>query len=202
MPFSDPAGKMWSLVVLLNLERARPIVRVLDVGPGRGVYSQFRKSWQHSPQHWTAVEVWGPYVKEYDLVSKYDEVIVADIRYLDWSLVAPQDLVICGDVLEHMTKAEALSVVTRALEHARVVLISIPIIHMPQDEVYGNQYEAHVKDDWTHQECLASFPDIVLALEQPPVGVYLLTRNAEDRLAIKQMVAGGLKAGRPLTGLG
>jgi len=46
------------------------------------------------------------------------------------------------------------------LAQARHALIAIPIIHFPQGEEYGNPFERHVKDDWTHQEVLDTFPYI------------------------------------------
>jgi len=104
-----------------------------------------------------------------------------DIRYLDWSQVAPLDLVILGDVLEHMTRAEAAQVVEKALTHGRIALISLPIVHAPQGEVAGNPFEAHVEEDWTDAEAKAAFPDWCVNILESYIGVYFLTRRAEDR---------------------
>src|SRR4051794_4595345 len=112
MPKSSPAGKMWSRRVLAMLQDRAPIHRVLDVGAGMGTYESFRTP----GQTWIGLEVWAPYVEAYDLGRKYDELLTCDVRAVDWSALAPLDLVICGDVLEHMTKDEALAVIEKALD--------------------------------------------------------------------------------------
>jgi hypothetical protein len=68
--------------------------------------------------------------------------------------------VIAGDVLEHMTKEEALTVISNLLPRCKYFIISIPIIKWPQDAVNGNPFEIHVKDDWSDKEALESFPSI------------------------------------------
>ena len=192
MAKSSAAGKGWSYEVLRVLHAHRPLHRVLDVGAGLGIYSQFRQP----GQHWTAIEIWGPFVETYDLAKKYDTVVIGDMRYLDWQHFAPLDLVICGDVLEHMTKEEAQELVRRGLEHSRLVLISIPIEHAEQEAILGNPYEAHVKPDWTHAECVASFPDICLGYQEAGIGVYVLSRTPADAAALGDIVNGRLTAPR------
>lgn len=186
MPKSNSAGKMWSYKLVSQLHARAPLQRILDVGAGLGIYARFREP----GQHWTAVEAWAPYVKSYALHTLYDHVIVADIRYLDWQRVAPLDLVICGDVLEHMSKEDALDVVHRALDHARVVLISLPVTYAAQGELLGNPFEVHVKPDWSHPECMESFPDICLAMQESYLGIYFLTRSSTDRRILEAAVMG------------
>jgi hypothetical protein len=132
---------------------------MLDIGPGEGTYIAYRKP----GQFWTGVEVSAPYVEKYDLEKKYDQIVVADVRTLDLDTVAPIDLAVCGDVLEHMAKDEALNLLDGLLGRARVVLVSIPVEH------------------WTHEECLSALPDICLARKELPVGIYFLSRSTPDR---------------------
>ena len=110
--------------------------------------------------------------------------MVADARVVDWPRLGPFDLAFCGDVLEHMTKPEALDLLDRLLGQCRAVVISLPIKLMPQGEWEGNPFEAHVKDDWDHAEALASFPDLVLGHNERPIGVYVLARHPDDAATI------------------
>lgn len=128
---------------------------VLDVGPGVGTY---RKLMADVPvlQIWTAVEAWGPYVKEYSLAEIYNAVIVQDIRQFQWTGL--WHVVIFGDVLEHMAKVNALSVVAKARQHSRHVLISLPVKVMHQGEHGGNPFEAHVHH-WSHEQVVEAWPD-------------------------------------------
>jgi len=166
MPFSHPIeGKRWIRAVTEGLG----VRRVLDVGAGSGTYSTLLRPVTPGAR-WSAIEVWQPYLDEFALAAKYDEVIVADVRSHVWG--DQYDLVILGDVLEHMPTTDAVDVFGRAVTSSAVVLASMPIIHYPQGAVGGNPFEAHVKDDWNHEEIVETFPGIRAAQCYPTVGVY------------------------------
>lgn len=97
-------------------------------------------------QFWIGVEAFEPYVDQYDLAKRYDQVMVLDIRHWNYSKEGI-DCVIFGDVLEHMTRAEAMNCVMNALQWARDVFISVPVGHVPQGAVNGNEFERH-RHDW------------------------------------------------------
>ena len=122
------------------------------------------------------MEVWEPYIKEFDLESKYDKIINQDVRKIDYDSIGPFDVAIAGDVLEHMTKEDAMQVVNNVLNVSTYLFISIPIIHYPQEEIHGNPYEAHVKDDWSDTEMCKTFPQIVKSHVGRRVGVYMLSK--------------------------
>lgn len=121
---------------------------VLDIGAGEGTYSQLIDD--KLGARWTALEAWSPYLEQYSLRQQYDDVIVADARYVDYSLIKPE-LVIAGDVLEHMEKADAKRCIDRFKQHASHIIISIPLLHLHQDAFEGNWFEIH-KDHWDYDE--------------------------------------------------
>lgn len=168
MPSSSTEGKTW---IVEQVQRLHPTV-IVDVGVGCGTYSELLRS---EGQYWVGVEKWRPYLDTYNLYAKYDLVAVQDVREFDFTLYQP-DLVILGDVLEHMPKPDAVQVVTHAQIAAAAVLISIPIVHYPQEACEGNPYEAHLKDDWSHAEMQATFPDFSQHWTGTEIGVYLWTR--------------------------
>ena len=84
------------------------------------------------------------------------------------------DLVIFGDILEHMEKEQSQELVAKALKKSKLVIISIPVKHSPQGAWGGNPFEIHVKDNWTHEEVLESFPNITESVAGKKIGVYLL----------------------------
>jgi predicted TPR repeat methyltransferase len=176
MPTSKYKGK--ELIVSWIKEHA-DIHRVLDVGCGEGTYPRLLK--EKFPvladAEWWGIEVWTDYIERYDLNSLYDHILNQDARELDWSQLPEFDLVIFGDVLEHMTKEQSQALVDRALTKAKYVVISIPIHHCPQGAWGGNPYEIHVKDDWTHQEVMESFPGIKQFLKKTKtIGVYWIEK--------------------------
>lgn len=153
MPRSDTSNRHW---VAEKINSIYPET-ALDVGPGEGAYGRLLK--QHSPltvRH--AVEIWAPYVEKYKLVNVYDKVFICDARiFYNYKY----DLVIFGDILEHMSKSDALLLWSTVQNSAKTAIISMPIIHYPQGEEEGNPYEEHVEEDWTHEEILSSFSGIV-----------------------------------------
>lgn len=127
----------------------------LDVGAGSGTYARLL-----APLGVTldAVEIWQPYLEEYNLSTLYRDVFVEDVRTMahssDWN--HSYDLVIFGDVLEHMTEAEALSVWAWAHRVAHWGLISVPIVHWPQEGT-ENPHEAHVQDHIDAADLITKF---------------------------------------------
>ena len=87
---------------------------------------------------------------------------------------------IAGDVLEHMTKEEAILLVNHLLDHCKTVIISIPIIHMPQGELDHNPFEVHVKDDWSHEEVVNTWAKYIIRSHRKgaksKIGVYWLRK--------------------------
>lgn len=165
MPYSDQSNQEWviSQIKLLNPSS------MLDVGAGAGTYGDlFKLQFPHVERF--AVEAWTPYITEFRLNDIYTEVFNHDIRDHQFF---NYDIVIFGDVLEHVTKEEALAIWDKVSKQAAYALISIPIVHYPQDAVNGNPYEAHVKDDWTHEEVLETFPQIKTFQTSAVVGSYL-----------------------------
>lgn len=160
MPYSLKGGKEQTAAWFR--ENANSIHRVLDIGPGSGTYARLIKQ-QHglaTHAHWTGVEIWKPYIERYALAELYDTILNQDARALDWTTMGEFDVTIAGDVLEHMTKSEAVALVENILTHSKTLIVSIPICHMPQDDhAYDNPHEAHVKDDWSHDEVMATWGD-------------------------------------------
>lgn len=58
------------------------------------------------------------------------------------------DLIIFGDVIEHMTVELAQSVLNYAALHAGVIIVGVPFLYQ-QGPMYGNQYEEHLQPDLT-----------------------------------------------------
>lgn len=127
--------------------------KVLDIGAGVGTYALMGR---YPHQHWTALEVFEPYVDMFNLEGKYNKVVVQDARYADYDKLGDFDLIIAADMLEHMKKEEAKDILNKILVHSKTVLVCIPVEHNDQHAgEEGNVYETHV-DHW-HADEMASF---------------------------------------------
>lgn len=177
MPFSSKEGK--TTVREWASEYSDLINVVVDVGAGNGTYIHLLREKRKTLANaiWIAIEVWKPYIEEYNLKNRYDDVISQDVRDLNWKEFDKVDLVILGDVLEHITKDEAQQLVDRIFETAKYAVISIPIVHCPQGEEFGNPYEIHVKDDWSHSEVMETFKKYIKKYKiDSTIGVYWLEK--------------------------
>lgn len=164
--------------VVLAWTKELTISTVLDIGAGSGTYKKlFAKNKLFPDCVWTAIEAWQPYINDFGLTSLYNRVINSDVMQVDLQSLAPVDMTFMGDVLEHLSKQDAVTLVDRVMSMSRYAVISIPIVHWPQAERHGNPYEVHVKDDWSDSEVLETFSKYIKkshAGEQ--IGVYLLSK--------------------------
>jgi len=171
MPYSSNRGKAWVIAVV---ERLRPRT-ILDVGPGAGTYALLLRERLRRLERrttWIGVEAWAPYVEQFDLLSLYDDIVIADARWVDWPALGRFDLAILGDVLEHMDPHDAASLFARARAAADWVLLSLPVCHYPQGALGGNPFEVH-RDHYDHDRVMGTFPGIVDSCVDEQIGVYL-----------------------------
>lgn len=164
MGTSHPESRPW----IINKINTSNAATVLDVGAGSGTYADALKS-AGVNVNIEAVEVWKPYIDEFDLENKYDKVYEQDIRErTDFKY----DVVIFGDILEHMTEEEALEVWGKVSKQAKNAVIAIPIIHYHQPAINGNPYEEHITEDWTPEKVIDTFPGIVDSWNGNIVGAF------------------------------
>jgi hypothetical protein len=154
MPSSHPENKSW---LLKKIKQIKP-KNILDVGAGEGTYGEFIKSFINSNIVIDAIEVWQPYIDYFNLKSIYDNVYQKDVRVYD---NFDYDIVIFGDVLEHMSANDAIQLWNRCSKQAKYAIISIPITHMPQGAFNNNPYEIHVEEDWNSELVLEKFHSII-----------------------------------------
>ena len=164
---SSSEGKDWTRDRIAMMARTAP-VSVLDIGPGVGTYAKLLSDVPTTRV--VGIEIYEPYVTTYRLREYYDEIIVGDAREVPFPAV---DVVIIGDVAEHMSEDEAVQLWARAsAAAARAVYLSIPVVPYPQGEIEGNHHEVHVVDDWDHDKVLKAFEGIGEWWTGAEVGVY------------------------------
>jgi len=145
--------------------------KILDIGAGSGTYAKFYKKCRNLENvEWTGIEVWKPYIDKYKLENRYDIIRHEDVRVAN--LTERYDIVFCGDVLEHMSKEQAVSLVRKLQKHCSMIIISIPIIYYEQEALGGNEYEVHIEPDWNHEKVINTFEDIVDSETYSVIGIY------------------------------
>lgn len=168
---------------IVHWVREESCSRILDIGAGHGTYydlfvSEFNL---FRDAYWIGVEAWKPNIDEYKLSERYSLLLNEDARLLDWSALQEIDITFMGDVLEHMTKEEAVALVDNVMKSSRIGIISIPVKHWPQGAEGGNPFEIHVKDDWSHAEVMETFGSyIVDGINHGKIGTYILKRRTNN----------------------
>ena len=122
-------------------QRLAPDAKIFDVGAGSGTYRNLLGTRHYE---WSAIEIWEPAV-EY-LQTIYDHVYTGDIR----TFVYPgtYDLIIFGDILEHLSVKDAQDVLATARAHSKSILVAVPYNYQ-QGPKYGNEAERHLQPDLT-----------------------------------------------------
>jgi hypothetical protein len=180
MPTSFPDGKTeardW---IRLRLERpdtpwTRMLgpVRALDVGPGDGGWARLLTG---LPLAMDCLEIHEPYIDRYRLSAQYTWVFNDDVCLKDRHFFSNYDLIIMGDVLEHLTVAEALAVI-REITNAsgpRALVVSVPWCY-PQGAWDGNEHEAHKQDDLTPKVMAERYFMLKPIYTGQRIGVYVM----------------------------
>lgn len=140
---------------------------ILDVGAGGGKYRRLLAEYPNMD----ALEVWEEYVNEEGLRGLYRQVHIADIRYFN-----PQhyNLVIFGDVIEHLTRVEARLVLENWARHCDNFLISVPYLNEQGWQQFGhNRHEEHLQPDLTREVMLAEYPMVKLLIDNARTGIFV-----------------------------
>lgn len=127
--------------------------RILDVGPGEGTYYNLLHD---DFPNMDAVEVHEPYIKQFDLERKYGRVYHSSI--CDFDNFDGYDIVLMGDVLEHITVEEAQKAIAR-MKNVSEIMVAVPFEN-PQGSAGGVASEIHVQDDLTRENFLVRYPEL------------------------------------------
>lgn len=127
----------------------KPASMILDVGACDGKWRRLLPEYPNMD----AVEVYPPNA---DRLTGYAEVYRTDIRDMRYIWY---DLIIFGDVLEHLTPGDAWKVLAFAYKRCRDLIVAVPFRYA-QGELGGNPYERHIQDDLTPEIVKARYPGL------------------------------------------
>lgn len=143
--------------------------KVLDVGAGSGTYYNLVGDYF---KEMDAVEVFEPNVERFHLREKYSNVYVCDIQDFRYEYY---DIIVFGDVLEHLTVSEAREVLEYAKERCKELVVAVPYMY-PQGIEEDNVYEIHKQEDLTNQVVLERYPMLMPLYKNELYGYYVLKK--------------------------
>jgi len=130
---------------------------VLDIGCGNGKWGYLFREYgdifkgRLTEEDWQVVihgvEIFEKYIHEGHR-RNYDQIIIGDIaKYA--GMLPTYDFIYAGDVIEHLPKPIARSVLADLRRKSHRLVVSIPLgADWPQGEVFGNVAESHLST-WT-----------------------------------------------------
>lgn len=120
---------------------------ILDVGACDGKWGKLLPEYANMD----AVEAFEPNLIN---LGGYRNVFHVDIRGFAYERY---DLIIFGDIIEHLTVEEAQAVLAYAGPRCRDMIIAVPFLYQ-QGAIYGNPYEVHIQDDLTAENFEERYP--------------------------------------------
>ena len=139
MPYSSD---IFDSTVVSLIKYLRP-KRVLDVGAGAGKYGSMIRE-LYPDTYLIGIEVESSYISKFNLHSVYDVIRCEDAScVITESLVDAFDLVIFGDVIEHLRKSVGLDLLNFLAYRSGFILLVYPVRYL-QDDVEGYRSEAHI----------------------------------------------------------
>lgn len=144
--------------------------RVLDVGAGSGTYYNLLGDYFKIID---AVEIYKPNIEKFKLKDKYSLVFNENIVDFEYDFY---DIIIFGDVIEHLSEEEADKVLKYAKDRCREMIVAVPYCYK-QGEVEGNIYEIHKQDDLTPVNVLERYPYLELLYGNSEYGYYIKRRE-------------------------
>lgn len=139
--------------VQMFVDTVLPKGAILDIGPGAGKFGKLLSSPDRPVD---GVEVFGPYVDRYRLREIYRRVVVEDVRNFRCGF-REYDLVILGDILEHLTVEDAQAVLAYFEEQGISTIVLVPY-NYEQGPSHGNDHEEHLQPDLTEEVFHARYP--------------------------------------------
>lgn len=153
---SPDEGKPAIMKYILN--KISKDARILDVGFGSGVYGKLLRAFYY--QNIDGIDIYGQNIEEMGLDKIYNKIFIEDILDFDFEYY---DLIIMGDVLEHIELETAKGLLSRFIKDNKCgsMIISIPYEY-EQDKVYGNKHEKHLQPDVTAEYMKEHYPYLKL----------------------------------------
>ncbi len=200
MAFSSSEGKLFFRDWLIQMFLKNQVRTVLDIGAGAGIYGKLiREAWDEANAInqkynfvnlegliWIgAVEIFNPYIERFELNKIYDTIHCHDVLSVaqDFGMV---DLVIFGDVLEHIHKEVAIKIWNMFREKAKFLYLSIPCklpekswsegYEQQSNEWEENKYEQHLYD-WKYDEILSLLGPFLWQVPLPTVVTMIAEGN-------------------------
>lgn len=161
-------------------------IKILDVGPGEGTYYNLLPDYKNMD----CVEIYEPYVNQFNLKEKYKNVFVSNILDFDFEYY---DVIIMGDILEHIETEKAVELINKLIKKCDDIIISVPYLadfnYLYDDE--PNKNELYLQVDLTEDVMGKRYTMLKRLWSNDRIGVFVkekYKRKTKKDLAISVYV--------------
>ena len=165
MPYSSPAGKRKLFEYIYS--RVPISSKILDVGAGSGIYHEMLS--RNGYDNMDAIEAFPNYILDFYLRDKYNNVYQINALDFDYSK-GDYDLVILGDILEHLSEEDARILLDKIFPYAKTIVVSVPYNSIQGTE-YGNKLEIHLQPELTKEKFKELCPEFTCIADET-IGEY------------------------------
>ena len=176
MPFSTPIFKQETFDFLTN--KFGPSTTILDLGAGCGTYSDLLKS---KFTNMDAVEIHQPYVDQYDLKNKYNNVYNENALSFEFDYY---DIIILGDILEHIDEKEGIELIEKLYKKCNELIIGIPF-NSEQGVHFDNIYEIHLQAELTNESFLEKYKGFRPLALRYDYGIYIKNNKSNQKVLVE-----------------
>jgi len=120
------------------------------------------------------IEIYQPNIIKHKLSRLYHNIYLGDIQEFKYG--NKYDLIIFGDVLEHMSVEAAQKVLEYAYPRCKNFLVAVPYQWVNRSH-YGNPWEVHIQDDLTPENVLERYPCLKPLFIYERYGYYIKNEN-------------------------
>ena len=159
-------------------------IRILDIGPGLGTYANLLPDYKNID----CVEIFEPYIAQYNLKEKYKNVFNCNILDFDFEYY---DVIIMGDIMEHLSVKDSTKLLKRILKKCDDIIISVPFLadynHLKIAANEPNINNLHIQIDLTKDIMKSRYPMLKGMWANDRIGVYVKEKykhNPKKDLAI------------------
>lgn len=149
------------------LENFKEGTSILDIGPGEGTYYKLLKD-TYLKDNMDCVEACEEGAIKWELDKMYNNVFIMNALDLKFD---HYDLIIMGDVLEHLSVEDAQKFLDYALPRCNDIMVAVPY-ELPQGPLKNNEYEIHIQGDLTPELMEERYPQLEPILVYKSYGYY------------------------------
>lgn len=145
MPISN-----WNQIpaIMNEVYRLQPKT-VLDLGIGFGKYGPLLREVLDGMHGCCRPAQWGKMLVGYEAHEDYENPcwncynVVWPRNFAAHEIIMGFDVALMVDSLEHLEPERGAAFLEELIQRNKHVIISVPVVHMPQEAVYGNEFERH-----------------------------------------------------------